>query len=195
MSPEIFAFIRGMDKRTADTQIALHCAPFLAGVKIASLLIVENGQLSRVRELLQDTELSWFLLYESEDQAVLLLYREKPLQQYLEQPKVRQMLGRFDYRNDSLEGLLSAFALRYQAYRNGIADFPHEMGLFLGYPVADVRGFIENGGKNFLYSGYWKVYQDKSEKIQLFHQFDRAKESFLRLLARGFCMAELLKYA
>ncbi len=33
-------------------------------------------------------------------------------------------------------------------------QFPHEMGLLLGYPVEDVVGFMENNGKNYLYSGY-----------------------------------------
>ena len=26
-------------------------------------------------------------------------------------------------------------------------DFPHEIGLLLGYPLADVKAFIENEGK------------------------------------------------
>lgn len=39
-------------------------------------------------------------------------------------------------------------------------DFPHEMGILLGYPVEDVEGFIINNGKNELYTGYWKVYDN-----------------------------------
>lgn len=30
-------------------------------------------------------------------------------------------------------------------------EFPHEIGLFLGYPLGDVRGFIENQGRNLLH--------------------------------------------
>ena len=48
--------------------------------------------------------------------------------------------------------------MRYRAYMNGSKIFPHEMGLLLGYPVEDVTGFMVHGGKNSLYSGYWKVY-------------------------------------
>ena len=35
-------------------------------------------------------------------------------------------------------------------------EFPHEIGLFLGYPPEDVEGFIQepNGQK---YTGIWKV--------------------------------------
>lgn len=37
-------------------------------------------------------------------------------------------------------------------------EFPHEIGLFLGYPLDDVVGFIENRGRNYLACGCWKVY-------------------------------------
>ena len=46
--------------------------------------------------------------------------------------------------------------------------FPHEIGVLLGYPAEDVKGFVVNEGKNYLYSGYWKVYGDLSEAKQLF---------------------------
>ena len=36
------------------------------------------------------------------------------------------------------------------------ADFPHEIGVFLGYPLTDVVGFIENQGRNFTCCGCWK---------------------------------------
>ena len=49
----------------------------------------------------------------------------------------------------------------YEAYLNDEhKQFPHEMGLLLGYPIEDVRGFIEHNGCGCLYSGYWKVYRN-----------------------------------
>lgn len=36
-------------------------------------------------------------------------------------------------------------------------DFPHEIGLFLGYPSEDVSGFIKHGAKNSKCVGTWKV--------------------------------------
>lgn len=43
------------------------------------------------------------------------------------------------------------------------ADFPHEIGVFLGYPLGDVVGFIENRGKNFTCCGCWKSYGDRMQ--------------------------------
>ena len=34
-------------------------------------------------------------------------------------------------------------------------QFPHEIGLFLGYPLGDVIGFMANAGKNYKFTGYW----------------------------------------
>ena len=39
--------------------------------------------------------------------------------------------------------------------RSRSAGFPHEIGIFLGYPAHDVRGFIENGGKNCRFIWCW----------------------------------------
>lgn len=37
-------------------------------------------------------------------------------------------------------------------------DFPHEIGLFLGYPLEDVAGFMELGPCSCKCTGCWKVY-------------------------------------
>ena len=64
-------------------------------------------------------------------------------------------------------------------------QFPHEMGLFLGYPVEDVEGYLNNNGENSLYTGYWKVYENLDEKFRLFKSFEAAKENIIRFLAQG----------
>ena len=48
--------------------------------------------------------------------------------------------------------------------------------MFLGYPVADIRGFIENEGRKYLMIGYWKVYSNLSQARMIFKEYDRAKE-------------------
>ena len=62
-------------------------------------------------------------------------------------------------------------------------QFPHEMGLLLGYPIEDVVGFMEHSGKEYLYSGYWKVYENVPAKKQIFTRYDEARETLIRLLA------------
>ena len=40
---------------------------------------------------------------------------------------------------------------------NGEEAFPHEIGLFLGYPPEDVDAFIKNGAAGEKCIGMWKV--------------------------------------
>ena len=53
--------------------------------------------------------------------------------------------------------------------------FPHEIGAFLGYPTADVQSFIEKEGRDFIMTGYWKVYSNPEKARMIFHEYDRAK--------------------
>ena len=72
--------------------------------------------------------------------------------------------------------ILLRFKKRYEAYLNDEhKQFPHEMGLLLGYPIEDVRGFIEHNGCGCLYSGYWKVYRNVPLKKKMFEDFEKAK--------------------
>ena len=80
------------------------------------------------------------------------------------------------------EAALDCLARRIEA-DNG--QFPHEIGLFLGYPVEDVHGFIVNGGKNFCCSGCWKVYCNQCEKEKLFRRYKKCGAVYLRLFQNG----------
>ena len=51
------------------------------------------------------------------------------------------------------------------------ADFPHEIGLFLGYPPEDVDGFIRNGARCAKCVGPWKVYGDEQAARCKFAQY------------------------
>ena len=64
-------------------------------------------------------------------------------------------------------------------------SFPHEIGIFLGYPLGDVMGFIQNAGKNCKCSGCWKVYCDECEARRLFAQFQKCREIYARLWNQG----------
>jgi hypothetical protein len=41
-------------------------------------------------------------------------------------------------------------------------EFPHEVGVFLGYPLEDVIAFEQYAGSGYAYSGYWKTYGNVS---------------------------------
>lgn len=75
----------------------------------------------------------------------------------LARPDVQRCFAKFGY---SKLTTLGEYLMRLSKRLNENGDFPHEIGLFLGYPVKDVEGFIENKGENFLLCGCWKVYSN-----------------------------------
>ncbi|MDE7312554.1 MAG: DUF3793 family protein [Eubacterium sp.] len=194
MTKEVSDLLKKTDIRAVETQLALRCAPLLAGLKPSNLLILKNCQAQALYGLLQNTRFSSYELYGTGTETVLLLYADMPLACCLKQPEARAMLWQKGYRDFSLQALLAGFAARYASCRRSGGEFPHEMGLFLGYPPEDVRGFLENGGNNALYAGYWKVYQNLARKIRLFKSYDKAKACLVRLIAGGAGMAEVLNF-
>ena len=52
-------------------------------------------------------------------------------------------------------------------------EFPHEIGLFLGYPPEDVQGFMELGPDCCKCTGCWKVYGDEAAAQRKFAQYKK----------------------
>lgn len=74
-------------------------------------------------------------------------------------------------------------------------EFPHEIGLFLGYQPEDVEGFRRHRGRSCKLCGYWKVYSDMERAQRLFRRYDRCREGLCARLAGGASLAEALDAA
>ena len=70
-------------------------------------------------------------------------------------------------------------------------DFPHEIGLFLGYPIEDVVGFIRYAGKGCKLSGLWKVYGDAEAASRLFDRLSRVCHAVTRRVDKGETLLEV----
>ena len=73
---------------------------------------------------------------------------------------------------DNIDDVLRELKRRYAIY-----NFPHELGIFLGYPINDVKDFIDNPKKKCLLCGYWKVYSDKENAKRIFRIFDNVRSN------------------
>lgn len=190
MSYEIFEMMQNMDIKTIETQIALQCAPLLSGLKISNLFNVSKEQIPLVKKIFGGTNISYYILLEQKDTVALFLYRREELLAYMSREDVKKLLKEYGYKEASVESSLSLLAKRYHAHRVRQAEFPHEMGVFLGYPVEDVVGFIKHQGKECLGVGYWKVYENMPQKKRLFDQFERAKEWMVVMISNGIDLME-----
>ena len=59
------------------------------------------------------------------------------------------------------------------------------IGVFLGYPLEDVVGFVANKGKNYTFCGYWKCYGDPAAAQKTFERFRKCTEVYLRCFQSG----------
>jgi len=185
MCQEVFKIVQAMDLSQVETKMVLQCAPLIKGIKISNLLIVASSDEEAVRVILKKTGILHYRLLRQDEKTTFLLFRKLQLATYLDAPYVQYILKANGYHDLSLGGILRTFQYRYQTYMDQGEGFPHEMGLLLGYPLEDVLGFIEHKGKNYLYSGYWKVYEDVASKRKIFDAYEEAKEELIVLLANG----------
>lgn len=192
MSQETIEMIRKMDMEKIENQFAFQCAPLIVGLKMSNLFIIRKNNLRSLCELLQRSKIRCRVLYVDEDRLTVLLYHPQMLIVYLQGRRARNLLIQEGYEQFDLEFVLLNFTRRYRQYRRGTLSFPHELGLLLGYPLDDVEGFIQNGGKNCLYTGYWKVYANVPAKRQLFRRYERAREELMEQMNRGVKIEQML---
>ena len=118
---------------------------------------------------------------------MIYIYRPGRLQSDLDAEEAKDILLRFGYEESNLDRCICRLADRiYEC-----DEFPHEVGLFLGYPPEDVKGFIELGGRNSKASGYWKVYGDVDRAQKQFERFSKCTGVYLECLGRGLPITKL----
>ena len=193
MSTEALQLLCAMDRSRLQVQIGLQCAPLLAGIKISNLLAAPAFMKRRIDRIFRKSEIFCYLLYESDRKSTFLLYHRGDLLQALKQPDVQRTLEELGYDALDLKDILSRTAQRYKAHMEYGTEFPHELGILLGYPLQDVLGFMVHGGKNFLYSGYWKVYGNLQEALDTFRCYDAAREQVVHMISRGMSVPEILE--
>lgn len=194
MSFDIVDIVKGMDNTSVSLQLALQCAPVIAGIKISNLLTIPANKLKELSAILKKTTLSFRVIYPGRERLVILVYREEELRKYLVSEEVEGFISGLGYKTSDISEMFPIFVRRYIRYMEIKKDFPHELGLFLGYPVEDVEGFIRHNGKNYLYSGYWKVYKDAETKIKLFKNYEKVQTEIVRMLYEGIDIICIIAY-
>lgn len=121
------------------------------------------------------------ILRERNGCACVLIFRRDSLSTAVSGLEERRLLSVFGYPENTGEmvprRLLDRDIALLKTRFNG--PFPHEIGLFLGIPLADVEGFIVHAGENYLFQGYWKVYSNPEDAKSLFFRFDKSRNDVI----------------
>lgn len=169
--------------------VAFQCAPVLVGIKPSNLLIVKHPICEKVKKEILEVEANYRLLYSSENRYIYLVYRKRALEALLKKPLTIAYLSGFSYEEfdlaNGIEKSIAHLSFRLQTALDNKKDFPHEIGVFMGYPIDDILDFVKNSGRNYEVSGYWKVYHKKEVAIRVFKQYDLARAAAVRHIRNG----------
>lgn len=168
----------------SEELIVRHCAPTLANLKTGSLFVCPItdrpsffSSLRSLNELLVPKGLRALPLRIREYSALVYLYRPSRLKKDLEDPAAIKILQ--DHGYSCYGKCLPRLIERVRASE----EFPHEIGLFLGYPPEDVQGFLEH--RPCKCSGCWKVYGDENKAKKTFDLYKKCERVYCQQLARG----------
>ncbi len=172
----------------SEEAVILHGAPTLAGIKTGSLFRCEYESAEAMRLSLREWNKRFSgkglrvvpLSFEN-NKALLYLYRPGRLFRDLSDNAAGEILSGCGYCEGAPAKCLSCLAKRIQS--NG--DFPHEIGLFLGYPREDVRGFIEHRDCDLKCVGCWKVYRDAAKAQKTFRLFRKCSQLYRQRYING----------
>ncbi|MCM1506319.1 MAG: DUF3793 family protein [Ruminococcus flavefaciens] len=177
-------------------KLALHTAPTLLGIKCASLVSLSTSEfdicshINTFNSRAYRKNLKIIKLYDYEERSLLLIYNEKLMQKRLSDCAVKSLLSYFGYSEDfSAEEYLNRLGVRISENET----FPHEIGVFLDYPIEDVIGFMENKGGNYKLCGYWKVYGNEEKARRTFNNYVRCRNFLCNKLNQGVDLYQALK--
>ena len=169
------------------------CAPTLAAIKTGSLF---NCTFESQREMTESLRAVNCCLLRKGVTALPLRNRDG---------KALIYLCRIDMLEADLRDPLAEAILREKGYPEGkpirrithlmrrlreCDSFPHEIGLFLGYPPVDVRGFMEH--KTCKCTGLWKVFEsDEKEAQRYFARCRHCINAYLQRSREGWSLSRL----
>lgn len=171
-----------------EEYIVRNCAPTLAGIKTASMFSCPcdcrqtlQSFLRQMNKRLNPKGIRLLPLRVSEKRALIYLYRPDRLKLDLCDECADKLLQAAGYDTGCCQKCIVQLInkLRHSD------DFPHEIGLFLGYPPEDVHGFIENRAQDYKLSGLWKVYGDEEKAKKRFELFKKCDRVYYHRWSRG----------
>ena len=195
MNRATLEIVQKLDRESLEVQLLLQCAPMIAGLKASNLLIIASENEADARRILNGTKISCARLARMDKKTTMLIYHEQWVKEYLASREVSELLRVLGNEGKGFYEVLHSVRKKYRSYMKKEGEFPHELGLLLGYPAEDVKGYMDNKGRNYLCTGYWQVYADPAAKLNLFQKFELARERLIRAIFDGKEIQELIQVA
>ena len=171
-----------------------NCSPTMAGLKTGSLFSCEfksrKELLENIRRLnvrLVPRGVRMVPVKFAGDRALIYMYRPKKLSKDLCDSTALSILSTKLYPTENAQNCVAELVKRLKTQE----EFPHEIGIFLGYPLEDVEGFMNHKEEGCKCVGTWKVYGDVEQAEAAFRRFKRCTMIYQRAFAQGWTLEEL----
>lgn len=171
-----------------------HLAPTFCGIKPSSLFTLAKNDFSDSdfrywKNLLKKQNLSLVAFESSSGRWVIFAYNFIWLRQILSDSVIQAYLRGKEYSNpmhtlQTIKDLLDRLKKK--------SGFPHEIGIFLGYPFEDVIHFEENQGRNCKYCGYWKSYCNPEEAKRCCNQYKCCSQMCKQWFEEGLSVPQII---
>ena len=178
------AVVKKVEHNSLLRFLTIKLAPVLVNVKPAVLVGMSNRRNEcNYRELwIKNKTLlisNFGLSYrEFKGARQVLFYNPLLLDGVLNKVACKDFLNRFGYFDCiCLDDYLELLAERFNS-----GQFPHEIGVFLGYPLKDVQGFLEHPARKPIRSGRWKVFGEVGPSVHVMNIFRKAETMFGQIL-------------
>ncbi|MBQ9448874.1 MAG: DUF3793 family protein [Acholeplasmatales bacterium] len=175
--------------KTLEKLLAIHSSPALCGIKPSNLISIDFDE--SIYEELEELnrkhpKLCFYILKKENDKLLILVYRKNVFEKTLSNDECVNYLNDIGYDVSSIDNMLED--LKNRLYKD---EFPHEIGVFLGYDLDDIKSFVE--GEKCIYVGYWKVYSNLDEKLKIFNKYTRCRDCVMNLVNKGFPIENFMR--
>ena len=182
----------------SDEMIVEFCSPTLAGIKTGNLFTcgyhdydVLVKDLRRLNGVLGKKGIKLVPLRYLNHRALIYVFRPTLLKKDLCDKDTAMLLEKLGYDVKDVNSCISCLKKKLEMIKTG-NEFPHEIGLFLSYPIEDVKGFMKHKGECSKCIGCWKVYDDVMKAEDTFDRYKRCTNDYVARIRKGVRLEELV---
>lgn len=178
----------------SEEMLVKYCSPTILGMKTGNMFSCrfasqkeEHYSLKNINLRLSSKGLRMIPLRKHNGSTLIYLYRPSRLTRDLKNKEAEKLLKERGYCCENMNQCIAQLMKKLRENEG----FPHEIGLFLGYPPEDVSGFIENKAEKSKCVGCWKVYGNVDKAQSTFDKYKKCTQLCCSLVAKG-CSVEKL---
>lgn len=183
--------------RKLEEEFIRQCSPTLAGLKIGSLFrfvftrgVTPSAQVQELRRQVEMKGLKIVILSQrlSDNSALIYVYRVSRITALLEKEEIKAFFKQRGYKKyTEINPLLYEISLRINLGQ----EFPHEIGVLLGYPLDEVLAYINAPRDKSLCTGCWKVYKNPEEAQRYYEKCAHCTRIYWKCFVQGTSLQKL----